>query len=87
MGGPRSVVMEAASMVDPVVTSCKKKTRKKLEGGREAEEDIKKSFNQNLKCYYHVNDFIDYCVSLDDKCKELADLYTKFKQGKKRIYK
>ena len=42
VGGLRSVVMEAASIVDPVVTSCKKKTKKQLEGGREAKEDIKK---------------------------------------------
>ena len=27
------------------------------------------SINQNLKCYCHVNAFIQYCASLDEKYK------------------
>ena len=33
-----------------------------------------------LKCYCHVNDFIQYCATFDDKHKQLHDLYSKFKQ-------
>ena len=44
---------------------------------------VEYTINENLKCYYHVDDFIQYCGSLDDKFKELPDLYSKFKKEKK----
>ena len=38
------------------------------------------TINENLKCYCHVDAFIQYCGSLDDKFIELPDLYSKFKK-------
>ena len=38
------------------------------------------AINENLKCYCHVDAFIQYCGSLDDKFTELPDLYSKFKK-------
>ena len=33
-----------------------------------------------MKCYCHVNNFVQYCATLDDKYKQLSDLYYEFKQ-------
>ena len=38
------------------------------------------AINENLKFYCHVDAFIQYCGSLDDKFIELPDLYSKFKK-------
>ena len=31
---------------------------------------VESSIDQNLKCYCRVNDFIQYCTTLDDKYKQ-----------------
>ena len=41
------------------------------------------TINENFKCYCHVDTFIQYCGSLDDKFKAFPDLYTKFKKEKR----
>ena len=38
------------------------------------------TINENFKCYCHVDTFIQYCEYLDNKFKELPDLYSKFKK-------
>ena len=35
-----------------------------------------------MKCYCHVDGFIDYCRSLDETFNELPELYSKFKSTK-----
>ena len=44
---------------------------------------IESTINQNLKCYCHVDGFIEYCRSLDEKFNELPELYSKFKSTKR----